>query len=374
MSAFPEVARDLKSGDEWWTRLPELAATSLPANLPHATYRFAAKTLEIQSAHPALLAEFESAYGDCREPDDAVPGLRCRAIPAGGSIVALHFEAEGLPPLFEAALSLVRPRETLQHFDEAASGHAGWRLLGNRSDGSAPLLAASERCVLIDVLLEPPEFLLNLIVGVVQLLQPAIVFVHGGAVTIGGRGVLLTGRSGAGKSTTTAALAARGHPLLGDETVGLKADPPRLFAFRRTMKLRPGPRPRLVEERLPNVRQGWRIDANGVTCAWVRPSDLFPGAPAEPVAPLTDVFFLRGFASRPRIEPFAPSLDDLDELRGLTMSLSAVVSWTLSPSRRLMRFAQLTELFSHCRCYHVDLGPPDETAAAIEERVRQSWA
>jgi hypothetical protein len=49
---------------------------------------------------------------------------------------------------------------------------------------------------------------------------------HGGAVAMGGRAFAFVGASGAGKSTTTAALAARGHPLIADDTVALEQGEP----------------------------------------------------------------------------------------------------------------------------------------------------
>ena len=44
---------------------------------------------------------------------------------------------------------------------------------------------------------------------------------HGSAVDVGGRAVVLVGHKGAGKSTTAAALVARGHRLLTDDLVAL---------------------------------------------------------------------------------------------------------------------------------------------------------
>src|SRR5690349_6638333 len=117
MSVSPEVTGGVKAGRGWWTRLPELADAAPSIALRRADYRFGDKTLALQSAHPALLEEFESAYGDCAERISAQPDLRCHAIPiAGSSIVAVRLEADEIPSLFDAALSLVRPRENLQQY------------------------------------------------------------------------------------------------------------------------------------------------------------------------------------------------------------------------------------------------------------------
>ena len=57
---------------------------------------------------------------------------------------------------------------------------------------------------------------------------------HGSAVAVSGRAVVLLGRKGAGKSTTAAALLARGHSLLTDDLVALDLDGP-------TVRCAPGP-------------------------------------------------------------------------------------------------------------------------------------
>jgi len=72
------------------------------------------------------------------------------------------------------------------------------------------------------------------------------------------------------------------------------------------------------------------------------------------------------------VQPFVPTLEHVDELRGLPMSLSHVASWPSTDAHRLMRFVRLLEVFKHCRCYFVDLGTPDETAALIERTVQDN--
>lgn len=62
--------------------------------------------------------------------------------------------------------------------------------------------------------------LLGPVLGVVLRLR-GTVCLHASAVVIGGRAVGLVGVSGAGKSTTAAALALRGHPVLTDDVLAL---------------------------------------------------------------------------------------------------------------------------------------------------------
>ena len=62
---------------------------------------------------------------------------------------------------------------------------------------------------------------------------------HGGAVAIGGRAVVVVGHSGRGKSTLTTALTRAGHPFLADEVVAVDAGFV-VRAFHRPIGLRRG--------------------------------------------------------------------------------------------------------------------------------------
>ena len=64
-----------------------------------------------------------------------------------------------------------------------------------------------------------------------------VVFLHAAAVSIRGNLVLLVGDSGAGKSTITAHLLARGHLVLGDDLVRFAPDAKLLSAVPRSFKL-----------------------------------------------------------------------------------------------------------------------------------------
>lgn len=325
-------------------------------------YRLGEAVLEVDSDYRPLLDDLDHSYGDCVTNDANAMRVRCTAR-ANGSHVTLRFESPTrLPNLAETAHALLRPRIDLQHYVLRDSA-----IVNERTN--TPLLTSDHTTAIVDTSDEPAELLLNFVVGVAQLAQPSMIFVHAGGVSVDGRGTLIIGRSGQGKSTTTSTLASRGHALLGDETVGVRPDTRTVHAFRRTIKLRPGPRGQVVSDRLNVVPHSIRPDAAGTICTWVRPSDLFPSESALS-APLTDVFFLRSFSDRARVERFTPTLDHLDELQALTMSLSSVISWPASPAHRLMRFVRILEVFNQCRCWFVDLGTPDETAALIERTVQ----
>ena len=65
------------------------------------------------------------------------------------------------------------------------------------------------------------SYLLGPVLGIVLRLRGATCL-HGSAVEIDGNAALFVGPPGAGKSTTAAALALRGHPVLSDDIVALK--------------------------------------------------------------------------------------------------------------------------------------------------------
>ena len=327
-------------------------------------YRLGEALLEVDSDYQPLLDDLEHAYGDCAvDSADAAIHVRCTAR-ANGRLVTLTFDAPApLPNLAETAHALLRTRVDFQHFVLRDGAIVNER-------AGTPLVTADHTTAIVDTHDEPAELLLNFVVGVAQVAQPSMLFVHAGGVSVDGRGTLIIGRSGQGKSTTTSTLASRGHALLGDETVGLRPDTREVHAFRRTIKLRPGPRGEVVSDRLHAAPHVMRPDAAGTICAFVRPTALFPDEAVSLTTPLTDVFFLRSFSDRASVERFVPTLAHLDELQALTMSLSSVISWPPSPAHRLVRYVRIIELFKQCRCWFVDLGTPDETAALIERTVR----
>lgn len=379
MSALAERPVDVSTTvqDCWWDDALALAekASRPSVDAVRASFRLGEVILDVDSTYSPLLDDLHNAYGDCAVAygnSGVATHARCSArFVEEQSLVVLQFIVPGgLPHPCDIALCLLRPRAELQHFSVRKLDRPGWRLIANALDESAPLLAADANTAILDVRVEPPELLLNFVVGVAQLVQRSVIFIHAGAVRIDGRGTLLIGRSGKGKSTTTVTLASRGHGLLGDETVGIRADSCEIVAFRRTLKLRPGPRAHAVAKRLDEVPHAMRIDAQGLMCAWVGGDALFPGLTPVVSTPLCDAFFLREFREHAAVEPFIPALDHLEELQALTMSLSAIVSWPVSPAHRLIRFARVINLFAKCRCHFLDLGTPDETAALIERTVR----
>jgi hypothetical protein len=113
-------------------------------------------------------------------------------------------------------------------------------------------------------------YLLGPVLGVVLRLRgtPSL---HAGAVAIDGVAVALAGEAGTGKSTTTAALAGRGHAVLADDVLALRASGGEILAQPAYPHLRLWPDivPALLGPRaeLPRLTPNWdkrglRVDAS----------------------------------------------------------------------------------------------------------------
>lgn len=109
-----------------------------------------------------------------------------------------------------------------------ASGIAAWPapeadVLSWRRRGA---LRVSATEIVVDI--EGEAFARQCVVGPglgVLLHRRGRLVLHGSAIDVGGRAVVLLGQKGAGKSTTAAALLARGHALLTDDLVAVAPGP-----------------------------------------------------------------------------------------------------------------------------------------------------
>ena len=55
------------------------------------------------------------------------------------------------------------------------------------------------------------------------MLQRDMIAIHGGTIAMNGKGLLITGNRGAGKSTLTSALRLKGYPLVADDVSAMKS-------------------------------------------------------------------------------------------------------------------------------------------------------
>jgi hypothetical protein len=110
--------------------------------------------------------------------------------------------------------------------------------------------------------------------------------VHAGCVSRGGRGIILAGASGMGKSTLTAYLVSRGMGFLSDEVAPIARATGRVEPFPLHIGIRPGPGEDLVQD-LPSADYSFFEDRKKL----VDVRDL-AGAAAREAVPLHAVVFL----------------------------------------------------------------------------------
>jgi hypothetical protein len=198
--------------------------------------------------------------------------------------------------------------------------------------------------------------LLHRLVG----LRADAIFFHAASVGVDGRGALLVGPKGAGKSTLALALAARGHDFLGDETACYLPARGTIIPLRRPVGIKPGPRARAVDEALARSRPPTGDD--GIVRMDVEA--LLDVAPA-PALPLRAVIFLEGFGDEPRVEPAPPDRADVARLQPFSSSLVA--------APRAQRVFEMARLLGAARVFRVRHGDPDATAGAVAEALGAPW-
>lgn len=181
------------------------------------------------------------------------------------------------------------------------------------------------------------------------------IFFHASSLGIDGQGTMFVGPAGAGKSTTSLALAARGHNFLGDEIAAYLPATRELIPFRRPVGIKPGPRASAVQRGLAE-HDARRIEHEGF--ARVDIDRLMTVDAAQPV-PLERVVFLRGFRPEPALRRVEPTRDDVAALQPL------LSSFLDRPHARGV--FEIARLLSGARVYQLHPGAPDATAEYLEE-------
>jgi hypothetical protein len=181
------------------------------------------------------------------------------------------------------------------------------------------------------------------------------IFFHAATVDVFGKGVMLVGMKGAGKSTTALALAARGRTLLGDEIACYVPKSQMLVPFRRPVGIKPGPRSRAVHEAL--VATGLEP---GESIARIDVQRFMEAGEPTPV-PLSAIVFLDPFEAEPRIERSSASLADVGALQPAAGSL------VNAPAG--LRTMQMAQMLASAKVYRFAPGDPDESAAFLERAL-----
>jgi hypothetical protein len=365
VDADPQSAcLESSSASSWWQEPSGLLARFSDAygeSRPCDWYRIVDSFLGVDSEDLALRHRFRMLYAELFSPlplpSEATQGLRCHIqVQDGLPVHLVTFTAPSEIAIIDFILALFPGRGYVE-MDCAADG---WRSIGF-AEKTSPLLTARGSQVLVDAREGWQSLIANCAVNWVMQMQHGLLFFHAAAVAVGGDGVLIAGEKGAGKSSLSMALAARGHDFFGDEIAGVRTGTFELAPFRRAVSVRKGPQAPPVVEKLRSKFCFTETFPDGTVRSRALASDLFPAANARP-RPLRWVFFLRGFEERPRAESFHPRSQDVRLLAPL-----ACTFWGRSSAARI---TEVAKLLSTVNCYFLYPGQPEDTAKMVERIVR----
>jgi hypothetical protein len=346
----------------WWQDLSELSERLAAAPGPPGGewYRLGDGYLEVRSEDARFGDRLRVLFRECAvdaPADDGLPRVSCAVrAPAGDEFALVTFDDP--EPLDQAGFSLELFPD--RGYREVASPVAGWRLITLPGPGGVGRLAVSGSCLLVERATPWQALAGSLAVNRLFRLQRNLLFFHAGSIGIRERGVLLVGPKGSGKTTLSLALAAAGHAFLGDEIAGVRVRRMELVPVRRSLAVRDGPRAAAVGQALERDGAVYEPFPDGTRRLRSYADRLFPGQSAAPL-PLRSVVFLRGFGAEPACVALRPGREHLASLTPLGATL-----WGMPPFQRAR---DLLRLVTETRCYFLQLGPPDETAALLADSL-----
>jgi hypothetical protein len=297
-------------------------------------------------------------YQECitaAEPDDGLPHVSCtvRTTVRGADPVGMATFDDAEPVDLADFILQVFPD---RGYAERRPPVEGWRVLAPGHDGGESV-AISRNQMLFRGRDAWKALIGSTAVGRLIRLQRGLLFFHAASIGVFGAGVMLVGHKGAGKTTVSLALAARGHAFLGDEIAGVRIGPLEMVPLRRSLAIRTGPRADEVSRALARTTAPVETYPDGSRRFRAQPNELFPAAKGVSL-PLGAVVFLDGFAPTPLLEEFEPGLEHVSKLTPMAATL-----WGMPAARRA--FGMLS-LLARTRCYRMVLGAPEDSAARIE--------
>ncbi len=181
-------------------------------------------------------------------------------------------------------------------------------------------------------------------------------FVHGAGVGLDGRGVLVAGAGGSGKSTTALLCADAGLQFVGDDYVVVGADGD-LHAAYGSAKLDDASLALLPHLKPWVVNDDPEISKHVVMLSRARPESVVPRLRLEAI-----LLPRLGRSDRSRFHPASAS----EALLALAPTTVFQLPGAGGPALRFM-----AELARRVPAYHLDLGPPDGVAAAVADLLRK---
>ncbi len=270
--------------------------------------------------------------------------LGAARLPAAGGLVRLAGPARITTALVELLSTLSIPSEVLPILDVTTSpdGRTAEGIVDRRLLWSIALPTGA-----------PIGTLLGQIVGTLTMLLTRLFFVHAGVVALQGRGMILVGESGAGKTSTVAALLRRGATYLSDEVALLDPATEAVIPFALPMAVKPWTRK--VAGALP---PGRRVAREGDVEFWL-PRRLEAG----PIR--IDTFaLLRHEESGTRLRPISRA--------ALLLALAQHASSFKQQHRVHEVFAGFSKLLRNARCMVFETPRPATYADQLVTLWRQS--
>lgn len=344
--------------DEWWRGVCLLAdaLAAVPGRSRPHRYRLGDGYLEVRSDDTRLSDRLRLLFLECavdQIPEDGLPRVGCTVhAPAGEEFALVVFQDP--EPLDQVAFTLQVMSD--RGYQEAASPVPGWRMIEMPTPGGVGHMAVSGDRLLVHRDTPWQALVGSLAMNRLFRLQRGMVFLHAGSIGIRGQGLLLIGPKGAGKTTLSLALAARGHGFLGDEIAGVRISSLELVPVRRSLAVRDGPRAGAVGDALDREAAPYEPFPDGTQRRRAYADQLFPGATVMAL-PLRRVVFLRGFAPEPSLEVVAPGREHLSMLTPLGATL-----WGMSA---FSRTRDLLKIITEVPCALLHPGPPELTAELL---------
>jgi hypothetical protein len=319
-------------------------------------YRVADGYLALNCDHAPVTERWREIYHDCRcsGPAAGSPAIQCIIrTQSSPSIVRLDVR-DTSSPIDPIAFTL-RTDPEQRYLESPAQGD--WRFLARSAEPDVPVAAFREDTVLMDLQAPWEAFLAHYCFHRALRLQRDVMVFHAASLSMGGKGLMLVGPKGAGKTTISMTLAAMGGHFFGDEFAGIRRSTFELLPFRRALSIREGPATPKVRTAVESGKYEPQVYADGTIRYRIPPSQVL-GDPTPTPAPLGAIYFLRDFAESARVTAFKPGLEHLRWLTPLGSSVAENV-----PSQTISNFLALLR---HARCYFIEPGgTPESTAEAI---------